>query len=476
MVMPSTMARDGVCYQRVHLLEGVTALRNRLMAVWDSVTSSFWFVPVLIIGSSMILAVLTLLTDVRLGSEMETLGGNLWLFARSPEAARSLLETIAGSMITVAGVSYSIVIVALTLASQQFGPRLLRNFMRDRTNQAVLGVFIGTFVYCLLVLRSIRGLDENAFVPHVSVICGMVLALGALFFLIYFMHHVSSGIRAENVVAEVAKELDSCMERIYPSRIGHGPDTSSPMQQDSTGNEIARIREAGRSVKADRTGYVQSVDGDAVMEMADENDLLIYIACRPGHFLPAGSDAVWAAPAESVDESLTSRLQSAIVVGRSRTPTQDIEFAVDQLVEVAVRALSPGINDPFTAINCIDYLGAALSELAGREMPSELRYRDGRLRVIAESLTFEGVVDSAYNQIRQNAEGNVSVLARTLESMASVAHRACRPEQVRAVRKHAEMVLRCAEASVREQQDLQDIHERYERLLQALHERETTMG
>lgn len=447
-------------------------MKNRMITIWDSVTTSLWFMPSLLIMGSIVLAFLMLWVDTQTKLGLDATEDIWWVFARSPEGARSLVETIAGSMITVAGVSYSIVIVALTLASQQFGPRILRNFMRDRGNQIVLGVFIGTFVYCLLILRGIQGMEEAEFVPNIAVIVSMLLALGSLGFLTYFIHHISSTIRAENVVSEVAFELHDSFRRIYPLRFGAERSADEPPTLPGETFEEAgeRIRRSGRAIQTSRDGYIQAIDEQSMLKLAERNDLMVFLSCRPGDFVAKGMSVVWAAPAEAVDDRTASALQSGILVGRRRTPTQDAEFAIHQLVEVAVRSLSPGINDPYTAITCVDYLGAALCELTQLELPSNFRYCKGKLRIVTDTLTFRGAVDSAYNQIRQNAAGVVAVLARMLESLEMVARQASDPDHLRVLYEHGAMVMQTAERTVEEERDLKDIRQRYEQLAQTMEE------
>lgn len=175
----------------------------RLANLWESLRTSYWFVPTLMTAGGVALSFASVHLDERVNYKwVRTVG---WIWAGGAEGARQVLSTIAGSMITVAGVAFSITIVALTLASNQFGPRLLRNFVRDAGNQIVLGTFIATFVYCLLVLRTVRGEDDTEFVPYVSVTLGVAFALTSLGVLIYFIHHVAISIQAENLIASVAR-------------------------------------------------------------------------------------------------------------------------------------------------------------------------------------------------------------------------------------------------------------------------------
>ena len=371
------------------------------------------------------------------------------------EGARQLLSTIAGSMITVAGVVFSITIVVLTLASSQFGPRLLRNFMRDRGNQIVLGTFIATFTYCLLVLRSIHGDGGSNFVPYISVTFGIVLSLFSVAVLIYFIHHVSVIIQAPTVIAMVSAELQEVIERLFPEKLGKAPvkPLNAQIPEDFESN--------AEPIRALETGYLQAIDSDRLLEVALENDLLVRVNYRPGQFVVAGSPLLNASPRANVSKELSIKFNEAFVLGPYRTPTQDVEFCIDQLVEVAVRALSPGVNDPFTAVNCVDRLGAALCQLSERDIPSPYRFDEkNRLRVIAYPMNFADLTAASFNQIRQYGRESVSVTIRLLETLLVVARRVTRKEDREALLRQASMIQRGSQA-LAEGWDRQAVTERY---------------
>ena len=339
-----------------------------------------------------------------------------WTFTRGPEGSRAVLATVAGSMITIASVCFSITIVALQQASSQFGPRMLHNFMRDRGNQVVLGTFIAGFTYCLLILRTVNGTEEDRFVPHLSVTAGLVLALAGVAVLIYFIHHASSSIQAEHVIAGVSRDLEDALDRLFPSKLGE--------EQERPGELPPEFAAGALRVTSDTSGYLQAVDVEKLMTLAVEHDLVLNLAYRPGQFVTDGTPIARAWPAERVTDQIATSLRGAFYLGPRRTLFQDAEFAIDQLVEVALRALSPGINDPFTALACIDRLGAALGQLAGKEIPSPFRHDDeGRLRVVANAVTAQGIVGAALNQLRQAARNNTAVTLRLLEMIAAVAPR-----------------------------------------------------
>jgi uncharacterized membrane protein len=388
-----------------------------------------------------------------------------WIYASGPDGARTVLSTIAGSMITVATTAFSITIVALQLASGQFGPRLLRNFMRDTSNQIILGTFIATFIYCLLVLRTIEGFQDKTFVPQISVTFGLMLALASLGVLIYFIHHTAEAIQADNLIAKVRHELDNAIDRLFPQKLGQAPQEHRLRVEEIP----ADFDREACPIMADRSGYLQMIDNDGLMKSATKNDLLLRLKYRPGKFVAQESVLVMVWSGKRVDEKLAKEIKNAFIFGVQRTEEQDVEFPLSQLVEIAVRALSPGINDPFTAIRCIDHLGAALCHLAHKQIPSPYRYDDdNKLRVIADPVTFAGMTDTAFNQIRQYGQSSVAVTIRLLEAIAVIAEHTGNKKHRAALLRHANMIQDGSQEALPEGQDRKDIEERYRAALRAL--------
>jgi uncharacterized membrane protein len=440
----------------------------RLTNLWDALSSSLWFVPALMTLAALCLAFASITVD-------DATDQTSWAYGGGPQGAREVLSAIASSMMTVAGVAFSVTIVALTLASQQFGPRLLRNFMRDTGNQIVLGTFIATFTYCLIVLRTIRSGDTE-FVPNISVTIAMLLALASLGVLIYFIHHVAVSIQAPEVIALVAKDLDNSIERLFPEKLGRPPE---PEQQDWSEEMVKEFDRDGDTVTSTESGYLQSIDTNHLMKVATEKNLVLLLKYRPGDFLFESSELVKSKPRGSIDDETADKMQQAFILGTQRTHLQDVEFSVEQLVEVAVRALSPGINDPFTAINCIDRIAAALCLLARRSFPSAFRYDEHRnLRVIARSVDFCGIVNAAFDPIRQYGQSSAPVTIRLLEAIAMVATCARREEDRKVLLDQALMIERGSHAGLSEERDRADVVERFRSVVEALHNgrgRETEM-
>jgi uncharacterized membrane protein len=440
-------------------------MKAKLATLWEALRSSFWFVPALMVILAMLLAFVTVTLDERVGTERIAKLG--WLYTGGPEGARALLATVAGSMLTVAGVTFSITIAALTLASSQFGPRLLRNFTRDLGNQIVLGAFIAAFIYSLLVLRTIRGGDTGGFVPNIAVTVGVGLALAGVGVLIYFIDHVAQSIQVSHLIGVVGADLDEAIDRLFPEEIGGAP--PKPARRQTEHDIPADFEHEARPVKASKSGYIQAVDDDSLMQLATDQDVLLRLRRRPGDYVVAGTPLVAVWPGNRVGRELARRVDDAFVLGQRRTPTEDVEFAANQLVEIAVRAISPAINDPFTAITCIDRLGNALRRLAGREPPSPYRYDQGnRLRVIAEPVTFTRLTDVAFNQIRQYGQSSAAVTIRLLETIAEIAPYLRAPEQRAALRRQALMIERGSHDGLPEEQDRRDVAQRCREALQAL--------
>ncbi len=433
-------------------------MKTFLSAALERLRTSYWFIPSLLAVGASALSFATVHADTVINAKWVRTTG--WIWAGGPEGARNVLATIAGSTITVAGVVFSVTIVSLTLASSQFGPRLLRTFLNDRWTQIVLGVFVSTFLYCLLVLRTIRGTDTATFVPFLSVTVGLLFAVTSVAFLIFFVHHVSNAILADNLIARVATELRQGIERLYPDDVGIGEKKGTEgVERDLP----PRFNEEAQAINSKTSGYINAISMENLLAFAKEKDLVLRLTRRPGDFVAEGAMLASLWPARKSDENMIARVQRAFYFGHERTPTQDLEYSVDQLVEVAVRALSPGINDPFTAMTCIDWLGDALVRLAGRELPSGWRYdQEHRLRIIAKTTDdFAGIAAAAFNQIRQYGSKSVALMLRLLEVLASVAPHLRRETDRAVLLAHARKIRDDGCAQVQNQSDRAEIEERF---------------
>ena len=428
-------------------------------AIWQRLLSSFWFIPSLVTLGAVASALVFIQLDER-SSDVSDFA--FFIYGGGPEGARAVLSALAGSMITVVSVTFSVTVVALTVASQHFGPRLLSNFMRDKAAQLVLGTFIGTFAYCLVVLRTVRGESDqiSAFVPHLAVTGALALALMSVAMLIYYVHHVSASMQVSEITASVATDLERSIERLYPERIGrdlgegHG---APPPPPDAV------------PIEATGSGYVQAVESDDLLALATECHTVIWLGIRPGEFVTRGGLLARVHPSPPDVASVTRRLNDSIVLGADRSAHQDAGYPVQQLVEVALHALSPGINEPFTAITCIDRLGQGLSMLARRETPSALRADDeGRLRVVTAPLTFGDLLADAFDPMRPYAAKDPTVAGHVIDVLGRVARQATRHRDRDAIRHQGQRMLDAAMRELKGDDEIARIRDAAARLESAL--------
>lgn len=440
-------------------------MKTKLLNLWLSLRYSMWFIPLLMAGLAIGLSYSMVALDTAVQNHARP--RMAWFYTGGPEGARAVLATIAGSTITVAGVVISMTMVVLTLTASQFGPRLLRNFMRDRVTQTVLGAFVATFLYCLLVLRTVQSLSENGFVPHIALTVGVMLAMGSIGVLIYFMHHVSNAMQVEHIITEVSNDILSAMDRLFPETLGD--EAPLPKHVRHVADIPADFERTACPVTAHGSGYVQAIDDNRLFKIATEHDLLLQLRHRPGDFVIRGRALAQVWPGDRANAQLAAQINEVFILGAQRTYEQDVLFAVSQLVEIAIRALSPGINDPFTAIRCIDRLGVALCHLAQREIPSPYRYDEtDTLRVIAPPVTFAEVTDVAFSQIRHYARSDRTATLCLLKSIAVVAACVCREEDRTALLRQAVMIERGSQTGLSDEWDQQDVEARYQEVVRIL--------
>jgi uncharacterized membrane protein len=383
-----------------------------------------------------------------------------WVISGSADAAREILTAIAAAIITVVGIVFSIVIVALTLTSTQFGPRMLRNFIRDRGTQLTLGTFVGTFVYSVLALGSVGQGAHGDFVPHIGITVMLVLMLVDLAVLIYFLHHIAVQIQLPQVIASIAADLAEAIEL-------QAGDPTVGAETHYAELLIAEMEGPGGEIAAPRSGYLQFIRHRTLVKMAAEEDAVIHLRYRPGHFLVQGHPyaTVWPADATS---RVARELAHAHITGPYRTLAQDVAFGIDQLVEICIRALSAAVNDTFTALTCIDWIGDSLCKVTGRWQPTSV-YRDpsGMVRLIATQITYERLVQRAFEKVRQAGRGMPAVMIRQLDALTKISERASAPADRQVLLDQAAMIDRLSQATVDEPSDRGDVRRAYERVLEA---------
>jgi uncharacterized membrane protein len=395
-------------------------------------------------------AVLLAWLALRIEIEIEASAGVWWLNQGSAEEASRLLSALLGSLITMTALVISITMVVLTLAAGQLGPRLIRNFAGDRRTQAVIGVFIGTVVYILLIFRMLDSDLPKDAVPHFAVTMASVLVFLCLILLLYYVHHLSRSIVADTVVDRVGAELDHA---IRTNRSGKG----------TSGCHQARFDELPGLFALSRSGYVETIDFPGLVEAVSGRVSLLQLLVRPGNHVLAGRTHALVWPKAALDDELSAAIAGRIAVGNERTPVQDIEFSVRQLVEVGLRALSPGVNDPFTAIAVINRLSRSLA--LAMECGGEQRsWRDatGNTCVIAATTSFNRLITLSFDQIRQAAAAHPDVLIRMLDVLAELDEGARNHEQSKPLRRQAEAVMETARLSIRHSTDLEVLENRQE--------------
>ncbi len=442
-------------------------MKTKLTNLWASLRSSFWFVPALMILIAVITAFDLITFDRALSYTSLRLFG--FSYSISPEGARSVLSTIAGSMMSVAGVTFSITIVVLNLASSQFGPRLIRNFMKDRSTQFVLGTFVASFIFSLLVLRSVGSKGIDSFVPNLSVIFAILLAIFNVGVLIFFIHNIATSIQADKVVADISRELELNIRRLFTDELNY--ETKDEKRRLSKLPEEKKDHYYIHHITAHHSGCVQAIDSESLLQTAKDNDYCINLQLRPGQFVIADSTLATVTSEKIFNVDLTETIIGAFIIGSQCTSEQNPEYSIHQLVEVAIRALSPGINDPYTAIACIDQLGSALNFLAKRQFPSSRCFDDqDKLRLQMKPLTYKGMLNTSFDQIRQYGSSSVAVTIRLLETLTILTRQTRHPDQRSAIHRQANMILRGSRAALPEQNDRDDVLERYQLLLHTLNE------
>ncbi len=356
-------------------------------------------------------------------------------------------------MMSVLGVTFSMTLVALALASSQYTSRILRNFMRSRVTQSTLGIFAGIFTYCLIVLRTIRGGDEGAFVPNLAVFFAFILALGGVGVLIFFIHHIASSIQASSIIASVADETVAAVDRWLPEQRGSGPDDDE--------DQAPRLPEgrSWRAVPAEATGYIQSVDSEALLCLARDRNTIVRMERGIGGFVVHKAALASLALERLAGTGDNHGPECGVRHQRPPHGGQD-RVGVRQIVDIALKALSPGVNDTSTAVMCVDYLTAILARVASRRFPVSRRYDGGDLRLIAVAPTFEDLLAGSFDQIRRNAEGNVAVLTRMLGALETIGALTVSPRRRRALGEHVRWIAELADRTVDSAHDLEGITRR----------------
>ena len=438
---------------------------NRLRALWQNLNASLWFVPTLMVAGAIALAFALVFLDTRISHDW--LPKYPLLFGAGADGARGMLTAIASSMVTVAALIFSLTLSTLAQVSSQYTSRVLRNFMRDRTNQVVLGFFVSVFVYCLIVLRTIRGGDEGRFIPSLAVLTGLMLALVSIGVLIFFIHHMATAIQASSIIRHAAEETQAAIGRLFPDQLGQEADPGQAKDLFEQAGELRWL-----PVPARTTGYVQSLHEDNLLKTARTLAGVVRLEHGIGGFVARGAALVSVARYDNavlnLTEEVTAQLNNCFSLGNQRTIEQDAGFGLRQIVDIALKALSPGINDTSTAIMGIDHLGALLAQLADRRFEAKGRADQQRVRVIAVRPTFEKYIATAFDQIRLSADGNVAVYLRLLAALATIGQCTCAIERRQTLLQQADLIAEAARRTLPTDYEREQVRQRLEEVLPGL--------
>lgn len=438
-------------------------IKTRLLHLIELINSKFWVIPLFCLITSGALAYLNISLDKYYFSFNGEPFSFLFYF-NDPQSVRALLTTVAGSLLGVAGVSFSVTITSLVLASQQFGPRLLRNFMKDSFNQLVIGLFIATFLYCMLILQFTSNMEDARFTPVVSMLAALALVVIDLLLLVFYIHHVTESIHADTIISAVYEELTEHLDTQFLKP--HEETSHLPAPEKTPAPAIFKNSGPLRKLTAPFSGYLQAINQQALFELAKKRDIALNIHFQAGDYIMKGADlASCLSQDKDLADDLKSEILSHFIVGNFRTPEQDARYAIRQLVEVALRALSPAINDPFTAITCIDRLGSAMSIIMERQLPVSEYYDDeGRLRLQLKPYSFDKLLAAAFDQIRQNTAHHTAVIISLLKTLQQLAEQAYNAEQTQAIQEQADAIFPAAKKALEVQKDLDAVTAAYEQI------------
>ena len=336
----------------------------------------------------------------------------LFLSRADPQVAQVILAGIAASIMTVVSIVFAILLMTLTLASMQFSPRIIVSFARDRVTQWTLGIFLGTFLYCTAALPAAHSLPQP-FAPVATVTGAMLLAITCVGLLLFFIHHISQAISVNHIVARIASETEVVIDDVMP--LPHGQRRLEPSDR----NDLSTW---DKPVLSDVSGYIRFLDAKRLLDLAISNRVKVRVVRRVGQFVPAGVPLLMVYKAERLSPEQIGQFRGAFDFGPSRTLQQDVEFGVLQIVDIALKAISPAVNDPTTAITCVDHLSRLLIRFTSREMPEPLLYDlKGVARVSIRWIDLERLLDSAFEQIRMYSKTDIAVSMRLLRAFGDIA-------------------------------------------------------
>jgi uncharacterized membrane protein len=430
---------------------------KRFIDFWKNIRYSLWLMPAVIVFIAIAMALIAV--DIDTGISKQALSGWPHIFGSSADGARAILQVIAGAMMTVAAMTFSITVLVLSLGASQYTPRIIRTFMGNRPTQAVLGVFVGIFAYCLVVLRTIRG-GNDAFNPSIAVTLAIVLALVGVGFLVYFIHHIASSIQASAIASSVAADTIHAIEKIYPDHL------TDQAERDGQRDRDDMKHRQWYPVISNRTGYVQTVDLKSLTAFAVEHSLTVRMEKPVGAFVADGLTIA------SVDrpphDEMVRKLNQAYTISHYRTLELDAASGIRQLVDIALKAMSPAMNDTTTAVMCIDFLSAIMIKLAPRCIVADPCFSDGALKVLTNGICFEDFMNEAFVQIREYAQENTAIYVALLHAFETIANATTNASRKAYIREQVALLMTYARRYLRMHDQRERVEKDHLKMLSAL--------
>jgi uncharacterized membrane protein len=398
---------------------------------WDRLKVSFWFAPAVMSIVALLLVWATNTLDKRIPNEI--LENSRVVLSGSVDGLRTALLSMATSVLATAGVVFTLLTLPLSTVASQYGSRLLRVFLGDRITQFVLGMFVATFVYCVAAATSLPPTDSQVEAPQVAATVGIFLMMITFASLIMLVQHISTMLQAPNIAAAAGAELMEVILAEIPDEVGSINDADETSQR--------LIETESYPISARETGYVQIIDEEYVLAVVQEQNLVVRVLRKPGDFVWRGAAIAQVWPADKIDEELDRQIRRSYRIGRRRTPTQDVTYAFNQLVEIAVRAMSPAINDPFTAMTCLEYIGNGLTLFIQQGERNPAVYDDdGKLRIVFEPVTFAELLEVSFNMIRHCSCDNAEVLKYMLKMIDAIGLETKSPQARQKLAHHVSLI------------------------------------
>lgn len=424
---------------------------------WEKLLTTIWFVPALISTGLLIFAIGLFIIDQQFDAHNWSWTSTLQI---GTVGIRQVLSVTTSAIISLTGVVFSISVVALTLAANQFGSKILYNFLRDEKNKVVLGLLIGSFLYGLALLSVIdTHTDSSQQIPIISVIGSLLITILAVIGMIYFIHNISTTIQADQIISLIGQELNQAIEETLLDL-----DDRHTIQSAKQKWDIATHAMPVETIYAATSGYVEFIDLDKLNKIAEKESQHIELLLRPGEFIIESAPIIRIYDNEGIGENYTNLVRLCVSLGRKRTPFSDIEYAIMQLLQIAVRALSPGMNDSLTAISCIDWLSSSLGRMANKRFPYHyLEDQNGIIRIKKPEFGFADAVDTMFHPLRQNASGNEMVMIHLLETISRILQVSKNTQYSQALFHHAELILEASKESFQNTSDKNEITKRFEK-------------